>query len=544
MPSGRVIVTERLIKRQHERVILPNLVVCVCVCVHVCPGLMLCYSPCLQILCNWGWGFTRTDLLNLVQEFVIANDHPTPFKNGRPGRKWFNRFMRDHPELTIRKSEQFPDARAKATSDPAILTGWFALLEKEIVKADCMNKPENIYNVDETGFITDPAAGKVLSRTGSKNVYQNTGGSGREQITVCITGNAAGQTLPPYVVYEGKHLYGSWCVGGPDGARYAVSDHGWMERVIFEDYFLHLFLKESEKWSNLAFPWILIFDRHSSHISLNLALKAKENNVVLLRLPSHLTHILQPLDRAVFGELKRQWRTKLRGHSRDKIRKEDFPSKLKAVLEIGLKGENLKSGFKSTGIYPYCPDRVMTEEYTPFTAEDGQQQLQPLAETMTGSDTPCGHYHVVTPSPPHPAEQTLSFPGEPCTTTVSPTTHPCSISVDKESMSQIILSVETVPGSNILNITSIEIAKPANAEMSQPQPSTSATSSSPPSSSIKDYFLQHIMPTKKSNVAKRQRLNTLKYGESLTSEDALLHLEESERKKAAKKKQSKGWQDQ
>lgn len=188
--------------------------------------------------------------------------------------------------------------------------------------------------------------------------------------------------------------------------------------------------------------------------------------------------------------------------------------------EIGLKGENLKSGFKSNGIYPYCLDRVMTEENTPFTAEDGQQQpqLQPLAEAMTGSGSPLS-YHVVTPSPPaqpRPAEKTLSFPEEPCTTTVSCTTHPCSISVDEESMSQIILSVETVPGSSILNITNSEIAKPANAEMSQPQPSTSATSSPPPSSSIKDYFLQHIMPTKKSNVAKRRRLHTLKYGESLT----------------------------
>lgn len=160
---------------------------------------------------------------------------------------------------------------------------------------------------------------------------------------------------------------------------------------------------------------------------------------------------------------------------------------------------------------------------------------------MTGSDTPLSS-HVVTPSPPaqpSPVEQTLSFPGEPCTAPVFPTTHPCSISVDEESMSQNILSVETVPGSNILNITNIEIAQPANAEMSQPQPSTSATSSPPPSSSIKDYFLQHIMPTKKSNVAKRQRHNTLKYGESLTSEEALLRLEESERKKASKKKQSK-----
>lgn len=275
-------------------------------------------------------------LLDLVKEFVIAKELQTPFKDQRPGRKWFERFMRDHPELTVRKSEQFPEARAKATSDPAILRGWFALLEKEMVKANIMDKPENIYNVDETGLITDPAAGKVLSRRSSKNVYQNTGGSGREQITVCITGNAAGQTLPPYVVYKGKHLYGSWCDGGPEGARYAMTDHGWMERVVFEDYFSHLFLRDSEGWSNLAFPRMLIFDGHTSHISLSLALKAKQNNVVLLRLPSHLTHILQPLDRAVFGEVKRQWRTKLRWHSRvtrDKIRKEDFPSKLKAVLE-------------------------------------------------------------------------------------------------------------------------------------------------------------------------------------------------------------------
>ncbi|KAM8736268.1 uncharacterized protein AB9X84_021759 [Acanthopagrus schlegelii] len=239
--------------------------------IYLSPGVEHDISACLQVLCQRGWGFTWTDLLNLAQEFVIANDLQTPFKYGRPSRKWFNRFMWDNPELTMRKSEQFPDASAKATSDRAILTGWFALLEKEMVKANCMNKPENIYNIDETGFTTDPAAGKGLSRTGSKNMYQNTGGSGREQITLCITGNAAGQTLPPYVVYKGKHLYGSWCVGGSDSARYAVSDHGWMERVLFEDYFLHLFLKESEKWSNVAFPKILIFDGRSSYISLNLA---------------------------------------------------------------------------------------------------------------------------------------------------------------------------------------------------------------------------------------------------------------------------------
>lgn len=135
-----------------KNVILPNPVVlnvwpvrvhkCVRVCMHTCahtrPRLMPCHSPPLQVLSQWGWGFTRTDLLDLVKEFVIAKELQTPFKDQRPGREWFERFMRDHPELTVRKSEQFPEARAKATSDPAILRGWFALLEKEMVKVDIM----------------------------------------------------------------------------------------------------------------------------------------------------------------------------------------------------------------------------------------------------------------------------------------------------------------------------------------------------------------------------------------------------------------------
>lgn len=106
---------------------------------------------------------------------------------------------------------------------------------------------------------------------------------------MCITGNAAGERLPLFTVYKAKHLYSSWCVGGVEAARYAVSHHGWMERALFKDYFKNLFLPESAKYSVPNFPRILIFDGHASHISLELAKMAEENNVKLLRLPSQLT---------------------------------------------------------------------------------------------------------------------------------------------------------------------------------------------------------------------------------------------------------------
>ncbi|MGH0187601.1 UNVERIFIED_CONTAM: hypothetical protein FKN15_025764 [Acipenser sinensis] len=178
-----------------------------------------------------------------------------------------------------------------------------------------------------------------------------------------------------------------------------------------------------------------------------------------------------------------------------------------------MKSENLKSGFGSTGIYPLNPDRVsseVTESYTPYTEvaagnadslEDLTIQL-PLLKAMPGRSTP----DTLVVSPP---AQSCSLP--------------LQTSADEESMSQIILSVETIPGSNFLNITNIEVASHPHEQMSAPQPSTSAHSSSSAidKDTIKDFFLKRITPRNKENI-KKQRITTLKYGESLTSAQAIL----------------------
>ena len=51
-------------------------------------------------------------------------------------------------------------------------------------------------------------------------------------------------------------------------------------------------------------PVLLIEDGHSSHISLEVIKLAKENDIHLLCLPVHTTHLLQPLDVGVFRCLK------------------------------------------------------------------------------------------------------------------------------------------------------------------------------------------------------------------------------------------------
>ena len=154
------------------------------------------------------------------------------------------------------------------------------------------------------------------------------GGSGREYITVLCKcswtlikllyhshynnfsnlgcGSAAGERLPPFVVYKAKHLYDTWKHGGPAGALYGVSSSGWMEGPNFISWFKKLFLKNVECLLSDG-PVILFVDGHHSHIDLELIYTAKEHNVHLMCLPPNLTHIIQLLDVSVFCPLKRAY---------------------------------------------------------------------------------------------------------------------------------------------------------------------------------------------------------------------------------------------
>lgn len=75
---------------------------------------------------------------------------------------------------------------------------------------------------------------------------------------------------------------------------------------------------------------LLLYDGHSNHISTNLIQLAQQNKVTIVKLPPHTTHVLQPLDVAVFKGLKHKWDKELckwqRQNPRKKISKQDFIS--------------------------------------------------------------------------------------------------------------------------------------------------------------------------------------------------------------------------
>ena len=265
-------------------------------------------------------------------------------------------FFKRHPKVVKRKPQQLQMARAKA-SCPEIISHWFdQCLGPTLEKLDLVGKADRIFNVDESGFPLSWNPTMILTRRGHKSPQAMTPGSGREQITVqtCISGS--GQLMAPYVVYKGARVSPYHTIGGPLGTRYKATENGWMNADTFLDWFQLIFIPSLPSCR----PVLLLLDGHKSHVGYQIRKVAQENNIHILKLPAHTTHLLQPLDVGVFNHLKRVWQATLGTFTRQEkriVKKVDFP-KLLAEVWQNNKPEWAVGGFQKAGVVPYNPEAV------------------------------------------------------------------------------------------------------------------------------------------------------------------------------------------
>lgn len=118
------------------------------------------------------------ELQSLIHDWLEANQHNTPFNDNRPGRDWIMNFLKRHG-LTLKKGGMMQLARKSVTSDPFVIYGFYDLLEKVINDLGLADKPECIYNMDETGFPTDPSKAKTIGTKGVKTVRITHGATGK-----------------------------------------------------------------------------------------------------------------------------------------------------------------------------------------------------------------------------------------------------------------------------------------------------------------------------------------------------------------------------
>ena len=148
-----------------------------------------------------GYGKTRKEVKSIVES--VAEEKQC-LRGTRVTDGWWGKFLQRQPQLSLRRGDATAHVRMDSTNRKAIKQ-YYNLLEETLQQNGLMNSPAQIYNMDESGMPLDPHPPNVVAQKGQKKVRYRVSGK-KEQITVLGCVNAIGQSLPPMVIFEGKHL--------------------------------------------------------------------------------------------------------------------------------------------------------------------------------------------------------------------------------------------------------------------------------------------------------------------------------------------------
>lgn len=129
---------------------------------------------------------------------------------------------------------------------------------------------------------------------------------------------------------------------------------------------------------------LLTFDGHCSHVSVRIIEEAINNNIELLRFPSHLTDWLQPLDKCVFKGVKYTCDRKLVAFGKEqmgkgvgRLTKNKFAEYLAETWREAMLPKNIISGFESTEVYPVNAAKFPENEFNPDQLKFYKEKISP-----------------------------------------------------------------------------------------------------------------------------------------------------------------------
>ena len=128
-----------------------------------------------------GYGKTRRDVLSLVQN---AASEKGVLRSGQVSQGWWRRFLEQQKDISLRQGDTTAHVRMDAMNKETV-EHYFSLLLDVLSSHDLLNKPAQIYNVDETGVPLHPRPPKLVSPKGremKKVQYRCSGRKG--QITM------------------------------------------------------------------------------------------------------------------------------------------------------------------------------------------------------------------------------------------------------------------------------------------------------------------------------------------------------------------------
>ncbi|CAB1097629.1 unnamed protein product [Ectocarpus sp. CCAP 1310/34] len=194
---------------------------------------------------------------------------------------------------------------------------------------------DHICNTDESGGTIQGAQGQRVYAKRGQPVVPQMRSTSRENCTIVTTVNAAGAVLAPTIIFKGQCFNGDWIVDqdGPPGATYTCTESPFMCGDVF----------------------------------------IKSLNIHLVQLPSHMSHITQPLDVAGFGCFKKELTKAIQAfpatHGGALPRKRDMASVIGQAWSTSFTPDINKASFAGAGLWPVDKERALSRLLKPKRKE-------------------------------------------------------------------------------------------------------------------------------------------------------------------------------
>ncbi|XP_046745658.1 MFS-type transporter clz9-like [Diprion similis] len=293
-------------------------------------------------------------------------------------KEWFYGFKKRHPNISLRKPESTSINSITAFNETEVKM-FFNNLESLQIKYQF--DANRIYNVDETGISNVQRNSRILAPKGQKQVGMITSGERGTTTTVVCAFSTSGNYIPQFFIFKRKRMNAQLLRGSNSDMIAAVSDSGWINENLFVDW-LHHFISYAKP--SVGKPILLVLDNHESHVSLGCYLLCRQNGIVLLSLPPHTSHRMQPLDLTYFGPLKTAYNRECDLYMASNVGQritqyevvELFTKAFNRISNI----EKAASGFRSAGIWPLDTTKF-DEQFLEATLPDTQSI--PLSNIQT-----------------------------------------------------------------------------------------------------------------------------------------------------------------
>ena len=198
----------------------------------------------------------------------------------------------------------------------------------------------------------------------------------REFISVLACMSALGKTIPPALIYQAKSgdLMDTWVEDwAPDEeAFFASSANGWSSNAFGLDWLRRVFERYTAPTAGHR-RRLLLVDGHNSHMNLQFVEECDKLRIILIILPPHSTHRLQPLDVGLFGPLSTRYTNKLNmlmfnSLGLVNVSKRLFWQLFWPAWQEAFTPDNIASAWKATGFFPFHPPAVLEKITKPAPA--------------------------------------------------------------------------------------------------------------------------------------------------------------------------------